>query len=140
MTKKTTSVWKRSRLPTKDEYKKSSISPMAKPPQAARISAFAQAVTGPGRVAGVRQYFVSRRAGNRVWPGYLDKARGWRALTYANGCGERLAFFFNHVYGNKERFHLCWRKLGQEYAMPPRGIHTLSGTMCQHDFEYPLRH
>ena len=30
---------------------------------------------------------------------------------------------------------MCWRKLGHEYAMPTRGIHTLSGTMCQHDFE-----
>jgi hypothetical protein len=65
----------------------------------------------------------------------IDKAHCWRALTFANWCGERSAFFFNHVYGDKELFHLCWRKLGQEYAMPTRGIHTLSGTMCQHDFQ-----
>ncbi len=65
----------------------------------------------------------------------IDKARCWRALTFANWCGERSAFFFQHVYGDKELFHLCWRKLGQEYAMPSRGIHTLTGTMCQHDFD-----
>jgi hypothetical protein len=65
----------------------------------------------------------------------IDKARCWRALTFANWCGERSAFFFAHVHGDKELFHLCWRKLGQEYAMPSRGIHTLAGTMCQHDFE-----
>ena len=65
----------------------------------------------------------------------IDKARCWRALTFANWCGERSAFFFNHVYGDKELFHLCWRKLGQEYAMPSRGILTLPGTMCQHDFD-----
>ncbi|NLF73509.1 MAG: hypothetical protein GX575_31110, partial [Candidatus Anammoximicrobium sp.] len=50
----------------------------------------------------------------------IDKARCWRALTFANWCGERSAFFFQHVYGDKELFHLCWRKLGQEYAMPTR--------------------
>ena len=55
----------------------------------------------------------------------IDKARCWRALTFANWCGERSAFFFNHVYGDKELFHLCWRKLGQEYAMPtPRYPHA----------------
>ncbi len=61
--------------------------------------------------------------------------RWFRMLTFANWCGERSAFFFQHVYGDKELFHLCWRKLGQEYAMPSHGIHTLSGTMCQHDFQ-----
>ena len=65
----------------------------------------------------------------------IDKARCWRALTFANWCGERSAFFFQHVHGDKELFHLCWRKLGQEYAMPSRGILTLPGTMCQHDFD-----
>jgi hypothetical protein len=54
-----------------------------------------------------------------------------RPLTFASWCGERSAFFF---HGDKEPFHLCWRKWGQEYALPSRGIHTLSGTMCQHDF------
>jgi len=65
----------------------------------------------------------------------IDKARCWRALTFANWCGERSAFYFQHVHGDKELFHLCWRKLGQEYAMPSRGIHSLTGTMCQHDFD-----
>ena len=43
----------------------------------------------------------------------IDKARCWRALTFANWCGERSAFFFQHVYGDKELFHLCWRKSGR---------------------------
>jgi alpha 1,2-mannosyltransferase len=74
----------------------------------------------------------------------IDKRRCWRALTFANWCGERSAFFFSHfahfahVHGDKELFHLCWRKLGQEYAMPSRGIHTLTGTMCHHDFQGTL--
>ena len=51
---------------------------------------------------------------------YLAEQLG-RPLTFASWCGERSAFFFNHVYGDKELFHLCWRKLGQEYAMPIAG-------------------
>jgi hypothetical protein len=44
-------------------------------------------------------------------------------------------FYFFHVHGDKEVFHLAWRKLEQPYAMPERGIDALPGVMCQHDFE-----
>jgi hypothetical protein len=64
----------------------------------------------------------------------LDKRRTWQCLCLANWFGERSRFFFRYVYGDKELFHLAWRRLEQPYAMPARGIHTLQGTMCQHDF------
>jgi len=64
----------------------------------------------------------------------LDKRRTWHCLTLANWYGERSRFFFRYVYGDKELFHLAWRRLAQPYAMPAKGIHTLQGTMCQHDF------
>jgi len=38
-------------------------------------------------------------------------------------------------YGDKEVFHMAWRKLDQPYAMPSRPIDALPGVMCQHDFD-----
>ena len=64
----------------------------------------------------------------------VDKARCWAALTLAMHFNEHSDFYYRHVHGDKETFHLAWRKLGQEYAMPARPIHALEATMCQHDF------
>jgi len=64
----------------------------------------------------------------------VDKARCWRALHVAMHLNEYSDFYYDHIHGDKETFHLAWRKIGQEYAMPPRGIHALEATMCQHDF------
>jgi hypothetical protein len=65
----------------------------------------------------------------------VDKRRCWHALQVAMHLNEWSDFYYHHVHGDKETFHLAWRKLGQEYAMPSRGIHWLPGTMCQHDFD-----
>ena len=48
---------------------------------------------------------------------------------------ENSDFFYQHVYGDKETFHLAFRKLNQPYAMPPKPIHRLPGVMCQYDFQ-----
>jgi hypothetical protein len=66
----------------------------------------------------------------------LDKARCWPALELCHWYMQNSNnFFFRHVHGDKEVFHLAWRRLGLEYAMPKRGIDALPGVMCQHDFE-----
>jgi hypothetical protein len=65
----------------------------------------------------------------------IDKRRAWPALCLANWLGERSLFYFAYVYGDKELFHLAWRRLQIPYAMPSRNIEPLRGTMCQHDFE-----
>lgn len=66
----------------------------------------------------------------------VDKARAWPALQLANWYCERSAFYFKHVYGDKEIFHRAWPVAGCPYAMPSRPIFTLRpGVMCQHDFD-----
>jgi len=65
----------------------------------------------------------------------LDKQRCWRALCLAMWFNENCDFYYKYVHGDKETFHLAFRKLGQRYALVPTPIHTLEGTMCQHDFE-----
>ena len=63
----------------------------------------------------------------------INKERCWRALQLAFWLNDHSDFFFNHIHGDKETFHLAWRKLKQEYTMAPTPIHPLEGTMCQHD-------
>lgn len=65
----------------------------------------------------------------------LDKERCWPALHFCvwlNGHGD---YVYQHLYGDKETFHVAFRRMKQEYALVPRPIHTLLGTMCQHDFK-----
>lgn len=63
-----------------------------------------------------------------------DKSRCWRALRLALWYNEHSDFFYGHIHGDKDTFHLAFRKLRVPYAMPATPIHSLEGVMCQHDF------
>lgn len=65
----------------------------------------------------------------------VDKERCWRELCLTLWMNEHSDFFYKHMHGDKDTFHLAWRKLRREYAMPARAIHPLRHTMCQHDFQ-----
>ena len=65
----------------------------------------------------------------------VDKARCWTALNLCLWFNENSDFYYQHVYGDKETFHLAFRKLRTSYALIPKPIHRLDSTMCQHDFE-----
>jgi hypothetical protein len=65
----------------------------------------------------------------------VDKQRCWAALRFALWINENSDFYYQHLHGDKETFHLAFRKLRQPYALVPQGIHALASTMCQHDFE-----
>jgi hypothetical protein len=64
----------------------------------------------------------------------VDKVRCWRALVLCGWLNEHSDFFYHQFYGDKETFHLAFRKLDQPYAMPSTPMLRLDGTMCQHDF------
>ncbi len=64
----------------------------------------------------------------------LDKRRSWTPLMLVMHMNERSDFYYQHILGDKETFHMAWRRCGAEYAMPPHAIKPLPGTMCQHDF------
>ena len=65
----------------------------------------------------------------------LDKRRCGRALGLTMWMNEHSDFWYRHVHGDKETFHMAWRKVDQPYAMPAEGIYALRATMCQHDFQ-----
>jgi hypothetical protein len=66
----------------------------------------------------------------------IHKGRCWSELRLATWYAEYSDFTFGHVYGDKEVFHLAWRKLGTEYAMPAQAP-GWEGDVCivQHDEE-----
>jgi hypothetical protein len=64
----------------------------------------------------------------------VHKKRCWRALRLALWFNEHSDFYYGFVHGDKETFHLAFRKLKQRFVLVPIPIHPLRGTMCQHDF------
>ena len=64
----------------------------------------------------------------------VDKRRCWRALSLALWINENSDFYYQNLYGDKETFHIAFRKLKTRYRLVPKPIHKLKGTMCQHDF------
>ena len=65
----------------------------------------------------------------------VNKQKCWHALCLTMWYNDQSDFFYQHIHGDKETFHMAFRKLNQPYAMPARPIHPLRGTMCQHDFD-----
>jgi hypothetical protein len=65
----------------------------------------------------------------------VNKAICWKALSLAHWYNQHSDFYYQHIHGDKDTFHLAFRKLGKLYAMPDTPIFTLPGVMCQHDFK-----
>jgi len=65
----------------------------------------------------------------------VDKRRCWRALNLTRHYNDHSDFYFQHIHGDKDTFHMAFRRTETPYAMPKRGIRPLDATMCQHDFQ-----
>ena len=64
----------------------------------------------------------------------LDRMRCWEGLLLTMWMNEHSDFWYRHVHGDKETFHIAFRKLNVPYVMPTTPILALAGVMCQHDF------
>jgi hypothetical protein len=64
----------------------------------------------------------------------VDKKRCWDALQLSLWFNANSDFYYQYIHGDKETFHLAFRKVKKRYSLIKKPIHTLSGTMCQHDF------
>ncbi|HXE53252.1 MAG TPA: glycosyltransferase [Tepidisphaeraceae bacterium] len=65
----------------------------------------------------------------------IDKHRCWPPLNLTLHMNEHGDFYYRHIHGDKETFHLAWRMTNHSYAMVPHPIEPLVATMCQHDFQ-----
>jgi hypothetical protein len=64
----------------------------------------------------------------------IDKSRHLQPLTLAFFYNANSEFYYQYIHGDKDTFHLAFRRIGYRYAMPQTGIYPLDYTMCQHDF------
>ncbi len=65
----------------------------------------------------------------------VDKQRCWAALCLTMWFNEHSDFYYRYIHGDKETFHLAFRKLKKSYALVKTPIQSLKGIMCQHDFQ-----
>ncbi|MBI3417902.1 MAG: hypothetical protein HY043_21625 [Verrucomicrobia bacterium] len=65
----------------------------------------------------------------------VNKRKCWEPLALCLWYNENCDFFYQHVHGDKETFHMAFRKCKKSWSMPGKPIQSLPGTMCQHDFQ-----
>lgn len=65
----------------------------------------------------------------------IDKSRCWEPLSLVLFYCSHSDYYFRFVHGDKECFHLAWRRLGQEYGMPMVWPQWDTHTALQHDFK-----
>jgi hypothetical protein len=68
----------------------------------------------------------------------VDKARCWKALQVAMHFNEESDFYYRHFLGDKETFHLAWRKLEQPCALPNRPAELRFSVLFQYDHDGKL--
>jgi hypothetical protein len=67
---------------------------------------------------------------------FINKRKCWNALELTMHLNEWSSYYYQHIHGDKDTYHMAWRKLGQEYSMIPHPIHNIANmVMCQHDFD-----
>jgi hypothetical protein len=64
----------------------------------------------------------------------IDKEKCWKELCLTMWYNEYSDFYYQYVHGDKETFHMAFRKMNKCFSMVPTSVYSLTGTMCQHDF------
>lgn len=70
----------------------------------------------------------------------VNKEKCWKELQLTMHMNAHSDFYYKHVHGDKETFHMAWKILGTPYTMVPYPIKKLpeigpSRVMCQHDLD-----
>ena len=65
----------------------------------------------------------------------VDKARHWEPLALADWLNDHSDYVYRHIYGDKDTYHLAWRKLGHEVCVPTREPGWESIAFVQKDFD-----
>ncbi|HEU4880733.1 MAG TPA: hypothetical protein VFT45_00770 [Longimicrobium sp.] len=95
--------------------------------------------TGPRRALLAREAWAACGVPYRVEPEFesgqvlVDKERCWAALNLALHLNRHSAYYYRWFYGDKDTFHLAWRRVGLEYGLVPHPLFDLHGVMVQHD-------
>lgn len=68
----------------------------------------------------------------------VDKRRCWNELRLTMHLNEFSDYWYKHVFGDKSTYHLAWRKLGSDYAMPSKPADWSYPVIYQYDFDGKL--
>lgn len=65
----------------------------------------------------------------------VDKRRCWRPLQLTLHLNEHSDYYYTAFFGDKDTFHLAWRKVGQEYSLNPHppGVLGANWVLIQFD-------
>lgn len=63
----------------------------------------------------------------------IDKRRSWRPLQLAMHFNEYSDFYYRHMMGDKDSYHLAWRYLSQSYGMVAHPLRHVDDVFHQHD-------
>jgi len=65
----------------------------------------------------------------------VDKGRHYRPLWLTDWLNDYSDYVYHHIYGDKDTFHLAWRKLGQECCIPTTHPGWDQVSFLQKDFD-----
>jgi alpha 1,2-mannosyltransferase len=65
----------------------------------------------------------------------VNKKKCWKALRLTNWYNEHYYFYYNMTFGDKDTWHMAWRKFDQPYSMPGFRATYLDNVIYQNDFE-----
>jgi ADP-heptose:LPS heptosyltransferase len=63
----------------------------------------------------------------------IDKEKCWKALNLTMWLNEYSDLYYRYIHGDKETFHMAFRKLQQQYSMTRYHVILRTGVMYQHD-------
>lgn len=64
----------------------------------------------------------------------IDKARHWRPLWLTWWMNQHSDYVYQHMYGDKDTFHICWRLCGHETCIPATAPRWQQVAFLQLDF------
>lgn len=64
----------------------------------------------------------------------VNKKKCWKALQLSMWLNEYSDLYYRYIHGDKETFHMAFRKLEQPYEMTHHHVILNTGVMYQHDF------
>ncbi|MCB0706619.1 MAG: hypothetical protein KDC34_14995 [Saprospiraceae bacterium] len=68
----------------------------------------------------------------------INKRKSWEALQLTDFYNQHSDFYYQYLLGDKDTFHLAWRRLGQKYIMNSFDMSPINKTMRQFDYQGDL--
>jgi len=65
----------------------------------------------------------------------IDKRRCWHAMQVTLHLNEHSEYYYTAFFGDKDTFHLAWRKVGQEYSLIPHPPGVLGNNLVLVQFD-----